>query len=28
MLGCTRAFARQKAREAALASAWDTPALA
>ncbi|MEQ9728596.1 winged helix-turn-helix domain-containing protein [Pseudomonas sp. WHRI 8822A] len=28
MLGCTRAFAREKAREAALASAWDTPALA
>lgn len=28
MLGCTRAFAREKAREAALASTWDTPALA
>ncbi|OLU12800.1 hypothetical protein BVH01_20720 [Pseudomonas sp. PA1(2017)] len=28
MLGCTRAFAREKAREAALASSWDTPALA
>lgn len=28
MLGCTRAFAREKAREAALAGTWDTPALA
>lgn len=28
MLGCTRAFAREKSREAALASAWDTSALA